>query len=221
MHTLIHPQKTWFIRPILFPLLHAPVLGFMCPYFGAFSGGQGSAWAIWAVCICTSYMQQAVINCVSWHLSITTSINSFSSLCHSSSVVRLDKIVYFASHGHQWALGIHGPVSCWLFLFFLGLCLEGGNQCIPKTPHNTCCLIRPTVPVIKPSQCGPLLNWLLENPYACPFFMLPTHYIWALTVHLLPNVSHPLTGATVMRFLVWLNNVSIYNKYSIALIQCS
>ncbi len=56
------------------------------PTVAAFGSGQGSAWAPWLVWGMQPHMQQSVMHCVFWHLSIRTSINFLSNLSYSSSV---------------------------------------------------------------------------------------------------------------------------------------
>lgn len=81
-----------------------------------------------------------------------------------------------------------------------------GNPCILGTPHKTCGF----ADVL--TQWSPYHNVDLVNipsdSSACPFFLLLTQS----TDHLLPNISVPLTGATV--------TITSENQFKVLADQC-
>ncbi len=80
-------------------------------------------------------------------------------------------------------------------LSFLAPLLVGPNHCIWENTLQDLLFWRCSDPVW-PSLFGPCQSH--SDLFTCPFFLLPTHEIQEMTVHLLPNISHPSTGAIVM-----------------------
>lgn len=84
------------ITPLSCSYTHVPSV-----HDGAVGGGQGSALALWPICI-----SPYVASCMSCHLSIIASLNFFSNLCFSSSSVGSDPMSY------QWPWSCHRFSGC-------------------------------------------------------------------------------------------------------------
>ena len=164
-------KRTWFIRPGHFlPLLRGPILMLTCPLLAVDRGQHGHP--DWSTAM-QPHAQQTVMHFVFWHLSIRTSMNFSLPACISEpwSPMTLSLV-------HHCSL--------------LGPLLIDTDHCRLGTPHKSC-----RFGVALTQSSGPCQT--CPNSYACPFFLLLTDQLWGQHVHLLPNISHPLTGAMMKR----------------------
>lgn len=89
------------------------------------------------------------------------------------------------------------PWPChWLSLLALLLVLTTAH-CVAGTPHKICCFGDALTQSYRIHNLAQVKNH--SDPCRCPLFLLPTHHLQQLTFHLLPNISHPLTGVIVTR----------------------
>ena len=113
-----------------------------------------------------------------------------------SAVDRGQQVPAFAPYMHQWVLAAHDPVTgSLLFLSWTNFDrywpLHTGNT--PQELQFWRCFD----PVVEPSQFG--LYQTRSNPYTSSFFLPLKHQLLGQHVYLLPNISHPLTGAMMKR----------------------
>ena len=71
------------------------------------------------------------------------------------------------------------------------------DHCRLGTPHKSCSWGDDLTQSFNRHNLAPCQTH--SNPYAWPFFLLLTHQLRRQHVHLLPNISHPLTGAMMKR----------------------
>ena len=94
------------------------------------------------------------------------------------------------------------PPACFLPIVHPGTMCSPGKWRIRTRPSTWCKRNRDSSDQATFFHCSVVRFWCsheTSNPYTCPFFLLLTHQLWGQHVNLLPNVSHPLTGAMMKR----------------------
>lgn len=161
------------------PLLHGPVLMFLCPLLVLLmmDSGQKGTWPVCTYAVPYTANYDALV-------SVRTYMNFFGSLSYvNPSVESAHTRPAFVPCMHQWA-GPPATLSLVHHCFYLGPLLIDTDQCKNGLTQS-------------PSQFGSCQTH--SNPDTCPLFLLLTHQLWGENVHLLPNIAHLQTGATMRR----------------------